>query len=316
MVSKMVSDKNTTCAVFPDPHPMPPSSITGSQSRKSLCPNISITCWNCRGLPNAIPYLEHLSKTDDIIVLAEHWLWPFELSKLDSIVPGFQGTGVSDARLNEQSTLKKGCGGVGIIWKSCMSIDVVSTNSDRIIAVQVPISDCQCLSVIGVYLPTSDVPITQYKEVLNELENVVSALQRKGPVVVVGDFNAHIGELYSKRALGTTNAQGHLLLDMVIRSNQYIASLTNTATGPKHTFSNGDCRTTIDYCLVDSWAAHLVTSCNVLDQHALNLSDHLAIRIKLDCHPQLLVHPKENQPKLNWRKSQNKSIPHSHFHRR
>ena len=75
-------------------------------------PNIGIASWNYHGLSHAIPYLQHLSETEDIIVLAEHWMWPFELPKLDSIVPGI---GVSDLRLNEQSTLRKGCGEVGII---------------------------------------------------------------------------------------------------------------------------------------------------------------------------------------------------------
>ena len=47
----------------------------------------------------------------------KHWLWPFELSKLDTIVPGYKGTGISDTRLHEQSALTRGCGGVGILWK-------------------------------------------------------------------------------------------------------------------------------------------------------------------------------------------------------
>ena len=137
-----------------------------------------------------------------------------------------------------------------------------------------------------------------------EVENVVSVLQRSGPVIVMGDFNAHIGQPYSERTPGQTNAQGQLLLDLINRSNQYIASLVNTAAGATYTFCSGNYYTVVDYCLVDSWAAHLVSSCEILDRHALNRFDHLAIRIKLDCHPQLLVHPMQNQPKLNWRKSQ------------
>ena len=120
----------------------------------------------------------------------------------------------------------------------------------------------------------------------------------------MGDFNTHIGQPYSERAPGQTNAHGQLLLDMINRSSQYIASLVDTAAGPTYTFCSGNCYTVVDYCLVDSWAAHLVSSCEILDRHALNRSDHLAIRLKLDCHPQLLVHPMQNQPKLNWRKSQ------------
>ena len=65
----------------------------------------------------AIPYLQILAKQSNIIILTGHWLWPFELSKLDTIVPGYKGTGISDTRLHDQSALTRGCGGVGILWK-------------------------------------------------------------------------------------------------------------------------------------------------------------------------------------------------------
>ena len=37
-------------------------------------------------------------------VITEHWLWPFELSKLDMIFLGFRGAGVANRRLLEDST--------------------------------------------------------------------------------------------------------------------------------------------------------------------------------------------------------------------
>ena len=83
-----------------------------------------------------------LAEKSDIIVLAENWLWPFELAKLNSIVSGFQGTGTSDARLHEELILKRGCEGVEIIWKRSIIVsNVVSIDSDRkIIAIQVSTS--------------------------------------------------------------------------------------------------------------------------------------------------------------------------------
>ena len=140
-----MSDDNAIC---PSYSTMPTISTSEPQAR-CYSSNIIVVSWNCRGLSHAVPYLQHLSETVDIIVLAEHWLWPFELSKLDSIVPGFQGVGVSDSRLNEQSSLRKGCGGVGIIWRSSMLVsNVIYTNSDRIIALQLSIPNCNCLSVV------------------------------------------------------------------------------------------------------------------------------------------------------------------------
>ena len=65
----------------------------------------------------------------------------------------------------------------------------------------------------------------------------------------MGDFNSHIGQPYSKHAPGQTNAQGQLLLYTINRSNQYIASLVDTAAGPTYTFCSDNCYTVAFYIL-------------------------------------------------------------------
>lgn len=53
---------------------------------------INLTTWNCRGLSNALPYLNHLTdEGSDIIVVSEHWLWPFNLNQLQDIPPHYTG---------------------------------------------------------------------------------------------------------------------------------------------------------------------------------------------------------------------------------
>lgn len=49
------------------------------------------------------------------------------------------------------------------------------------------------LSIVGVYLPTTDSPLDVYSEYLIELEKTVAMLQSQGPVLVLGDFSAHLG---------------------------------------------------------------------------------------------------------------------------
>ena len=46
-------------------------------------------------------------------------------------------------------------------------------------------------TVIGVYLPCADLGTETYCEHLIELERIISDHQRLGPVVIMGDFNAH-----------------------------------------------------------------------------------------------------------------------------
>ena len=70
-----------------------------------------------------------------------------------------------------------------------------------------------------------------------------------------------------------------------------------------HTFSSGGRNTTVDFCFIDCWAAHLVLECEVLSHHPLNLSDHLPLKVKLDCNSQQIVHHTNTNKKLNWRRA-------------
>lgn len=44
-------------------------------------------------------------------------------------------------------------------------------------------------------MPSTEYPLDVYKEYLLELKNTISALQSDGPVMVTGDFNAHLGDM-------------------------------------------------------------------------------------------------------------------------
>lgn len=100
-----------------EPDPLPSYAV---KQDPSITPDrIKLTAWNCRGLTNAYPYLNHLiSDGSEIIILLEHWLWPFNLDQLQDIHPDYAGFGFADKCLNEKSQLTRGCGGVGIIGKS------------------------------------------------------------------------------------------------------------------------------------------------------------------------------------------------------
>ena len=87
------------------------------------------------------------------------------------------------------------------------------------------------------------------------------------------------------------------------RTGHYAVSLSDIAEGPMSTFFSGNRSTTVDYCFIDCWAVHSVTGCEVLDHHPLNLSDHLALTVKLICRPHLLTPPEQSDRKLNWRKA-------------
>ena len=69
-----------------------------------------VACSSC-----SEPYLKYLANHSDIILLREHWLWPFELQKLSSVIDVYFSFGVNDSRLGDTSTLHRRCGGVAIL---------------------------------------------------------------------------------------------------------------------------------------------------------------------------------------------------------
>ena len=118
----------------------------------STVDKISLVAWNCHGLSNAVPYLQILANSFDIILVSEHWLWPYELHTLDTILPGYKGFGCSDKRLTESSSLNRGCGGIALLWKDTLPVTpVAGIHSGRIAAVQLPISSNMSLYIVGVY---------------------------------------------------------------------------------------------------------------------------------------------------------------------
>ena len=225
---------------------------------------LKISSWNCRGLSNSTPYLNNLiSECSDIIVISEYWLWPFELQHLNEIHPDFTGHGHVDIRLTSSSD-GRGLGGVGVIWRRDLDISVVhATTSDRIFCIKVTHQSSNLiLSVIGVYLPCQDLGIDLYRNCLTELEQLVMESKRMGPTIVMGDFNAHLG---GPRGEGSPNYQGYLLQQHILKCDVFVASQSEYAFGPSHTFQRGDIRTTIDYIMMDISAASLLESCGTLD---------------------------------------------------
>ena len=85
----------------------------------------------------------------------------------------------------------------GILWhRSIAATPISGINSDRVIGIRFSMDDGDrsVVSVIGVYLPCLDQGVDCYRDHLVELERVISESELQGPVMVLGDFNAHLGE--------------------------------------------------------------------------------------------------------------------------
>ena len=130
------------------------------------------------------------------------------------------------------------------------------------------------MSIIGVYLPCLDQGLDCYKEHLVELERVVSESELLGPVIVLGNFNAH---LKGYVGAGEPNVQEVLLQEVMKRLQLSAVSLGSLASGPGYTYLSGDVRTIVDYVLMDVETVSLLSSYYTHPMEDLNMSDHLPI---------------------------------------
>ena len=171
--------------------------------------NLEVVAWNCRGFANSIPYIHKLiNDGHDIIILEEHWLWPYELSSLKSVHPDFSFVAVSDKRLNSSSDHSRGCSGVAILWKKSLRTSLLKLlENDRLCGLEVHLEDGdRSLYILGVYMPSADQPQDVYSTYLDSTEHVISQLSSKGPLIILSDLNAHLGSRDSE----AINHRGHL----------------------------------------------------------------------------------------------------------
>ena len=151
------------------------------------------------------------------------------MSEFDSIDPNYSYTAVSDSRLSPTSTLTRGCGGCAILWKKSIPAAVISNlKSDRICGIQVPIEGTCSLTILGVYMPSSDQPSHVYNECIAIIDQAISNTSCSSPLLVVG---GHLGHAGGPRSLAEPNHRGMQWKNILDSHSLYVPSLSQFATG-------------------------------------------------------------------------------------
>ena len=186
--------------------------------------------------------------------------------------------------------------------KSLDATEISDIQSDRICGIRVKKSsvDDTSITILGVYLPCLDLGIDLFRDCLAELERVISESECMGPVIVTGDFNAHLGSMWGPRAGGNPNLQGVLLGDLLNRCKLHAVSLSESVSGPSYTYKSGNTVTTVDYILADIEASSCIDSCKVCSDDDLNTSDHLALSVTLSCHIPTQFTSDPNWNRIDW----------------
>lgn len=289
------------------------SSQSSSIGDRVMCTShdeLRISSWNCRGFNCSEAYLKHLSHQSDIILLQEHWLWPFQLQKLSSAIDGFSAFGVSDSRLCETSNLHRGCGGVAFLWRKSLSVTPVTLNvgSDRLCATELPLTcgRVERIIIFNVYAPSSDAEILEFNDCIHSLEEEINRVDHNTTAVVIaGDFNAHLGTLAGPRGSGSPNQRGFALKEFIDRNKLFVASHSSLSSGPSFTYHSGRYYSTIDYIIVNGPCSGLLASCKGLPDHPLNVSDHVPLTLSLKAVTEEANTQTTPTKRIHWEKAVN-----------
>ena len=164
------------------------------------------------------------------------------------------------------------------------------------------------LTILGVYMPSSDQPHNSYVEAVDQ---VICQVSPSSPLIVAGDLNCHLGHLGGPKSSDCFNSRGLQWKELIDRHSLYVISFSNIATGPIHIYYSNRIATTLDYMIGNLATSFLMTSCCTMEDHPLNTSDHLPIVSKVNVDLPLSVSPK-SQPTLDWNRASNDGLVSSY----
>jgi exonuclease III len=227
---------------------------TGPPPKIKLRKQISFGTWNVRGLLHTgkLNILEReldLLKIDICGVCETHWRGKghFSTKRHNIYISGREERGQS---------------GVAIIVNKRIARSVISydTISDRVISVKLAASPMN-LNLIQVYMPTGDATDEEVDAVYGTIEDVIRRIPNKEQLIVTGDFNAKVGQLYEHQlkstvgrfGLGVRNERGERFVQFAVENNLSISNTMfenhprrlSTWTSPDKRYHNQ-----IDYILV------------------------------------------------------------------
>ena len=102
------------------------------------------------------------------------------------------------------------------MWWSGHSVVLESKSlppvSDRTCGLQIELkSEERCLSILGVYMTSGEQSQDVYDTYFDSVEHCISQLSNKGPLLVLGDLNAHLG----CRGTSSTNFRDNKWIKMI-----------------------------------------------------------------------------------------------------
>ncbi|KAJ8704256.1 hypothetical protein PYW08_012980 [Mythimna loreyi] len=230
--------------------------------------NSTLISFNCKSFKRSFECVKMLSCDVDVIGLQETWLQPSEIPFLGEVNKDFSFFGKSALDTGVMLQVRP-YGGVALLWRNTTfdSVTVIPCSSDRVVAIKVHMSNRSSL-IVNVYMPT-DTPdnLLEFVDCLSEIAAIVESSDTEN-VYILGDFNAHPGELFGKEMLNFCSEQNWICADLVKLGTDSYTFISDV---------HGS-RRWLDHCLVSEAAWKTVTSVKV---HCdIYWSDHFPLEVQ------------------------------------
>ena len=273
--------------------------------------NISLACWNSRGLTSALPYLNKLFKSHDFICISEHWQHANRLNTLNDISADFDVISRSSKHADSSKYgFSRGQGGVALFWRRDIKgvTPVTSLTNDRICGVRFQPLSGRTINIYSIYLPSPG-SSDSYESTLDDIAGLISEQSDGSLSIFCGDWNADMGYLGGQKSTRQPSRLGKTTAKFFEEFSLHACNLAKTTKGPLNTFNGGTGSSTLDYIAVPLCFKRLVLECEVLEDPILNLSDHNAVHITLEVEKHVCLNT--TQPIINnvkWAKIDRNTI--------
>ena len=256
---------------------------TGKMDSDNQPKQISIVCWNSRGLTTSLPYLHKLMLTNDIITISEHWLHANKLNMLTEISPDFNVL----ARASKHSDgseygYKRGQGGVAILWRKTLGgvSPMTTMTHDRFCGIRFQNEYGRVLNILAIYLPAPG-SVDNFNEVMDALSETIESMETGSLTLVCGDYNGDLGHYGGPKSTRKPTTLGKKVFKFLEDFSLFASNMSSSTKGPLNTFRGGAGSSTIDYIAVPTCLRDDIISSEVLEDAILNTSDHNAVRLTM-----------------------------------
>ena len=180
----------------------------------------------------------------------------------------------------ENYGVSRGQGGVAILWRKSLAgaSPIKTLVHDRICGIRIQLASGAVLNIYSVYL-LSVGSANNYEYTLDDLDEVVTSLDRRTKFIICGDFNGDVGRLGGPRSNVVPNRQGKILASFVEKHGLIVSNMQPVCSGPMHTHVGPLSSSVLNYILVQEDLYDLVKLVGVLEDPIMNLSDHRVVSV-------------------------------------